>query len=123
MMRRLLAAAVLAILLATGTTLWSEDSRGPVMYGPGTATCVTWTSDRKAEPDADQAAREGWVPGWVSAASHYTSGSLAQRDVKGLLGFVDRHCAQHPLDRVSDACRTLAGELAQRGKTISIKTP
>jgi hypothetical protein len=92
------------------------------MFGPGTTTCITWTSDRKAGPDLDQTAGEGWVLGWFSAASHYKSGLPAQIDSKGLLAHVDKYCAEHPLDKVHDACRTLVDELT-RGKAIVIRTP
>jgi hypothetical protein len=110
-----------AVLILVGylTLPASAQAPEPQTYGFGNASCGEWRQGRK-EYDAEkltysQAARHGWVLGWLNAGSLYHE-PIAETDSQAALAFIDDYCAQNPLDRVVDASTALVTELQRRAR-------
>ena len=80
-------------------------------YGHGTASCGSWTADRKANrwlPVAE------WVLGWVSAVNSYVRVPARETDFQAISAWVDDYCAAHPLAQLADAVDALVVELGTK---------
>lgn len=84
-------------------------------YGfPGYDSCGSWTSNRR---DRGSQALEGFVLGFVTSANLYgdNDGLLGTGSgATGMLAWVDKYCADNPLDSVLTASIKLVTELKKR---------
>ena len=84
----------------------------------GMPSCGAWTAARAYQSDGIAAQYEKWVFGFQSGlnwAQSATRGDVVRdTDADAILGWVDQHCREHPLDPVLRAVVNLDRELARR---------
>lgn len=84
------------------------------MYGAATQSCGAWTS-HKAD---DGWARTGdfhWLAGFLSGLNLANGGDITGTvDMLAAVAYVDKFCAENPLDEVGLAASFLAKELYER---------
>ena len=78
-----------------------------MVYGPTEESCESWL----AASGAEETALEWWLLGFVSGADLMSEQPLRSSDSEGLAGWVDRYCAEHPLDPIVKAAIDLVAEL------------
>jgi hypothetical protein len=106
---------LLALVLCVATTATAEEykEKAVTVFGAGSASCGSWT----AEP-AYRQGRQSWVAGFVTGHNFYAPGdtAVAPPDGKAMFVWMDRYCAEHPLDSIVNAALALVTELRrQRG--------
>jgi hypothetical protein len=88
-------------------------------FGPGDKSCGAWSQARR-DGDARSIAYQVWFLGFVSGVSvTLTLGQkspdfLKNMDAPGLIAWVDKYCAAHPLDKLLTAAIELIDELQQK---------
>ena len=78
-----------------------------MVYGPTDKSCGAWTASSGSEREA----LTWWTLGFVSGADFQRTKHLAQTDSKGIEGWVDKYCAEHPLATFLKAMVDLVAEL------------
>lgn len=87
-----------------------------MVYGPlksdDFVSCGQWTISFPGEKKA----YDWWLLGFVSGAGYglKNNGQLARTDSAGLEGWVEKYCADHPLDPLPKAAVSLVEELKAR---------
>jgi hypothetical protein len=86
-------------------------------------SCVSWIEARKGKQDpvnirakTIEGPSRTWIWGFVSGANAYGRRPLADVPAGALDAWVDKYCADHPLDRIDDAGIALVEELAARAR-------
>lgn len=103
-MKRLLALTLLAILLEPA---WSLAQRRTTTYGSGTLSCGRWTADEK---NADlHPVHLMWVLGFVSSSTAFFN--LKDTDADGIDAWMNKYCAETPLQSVAGAAAKLVSAL------------
>ena len=96
---------LLVVATATAHTLAPIET-----YGFGTSSCGRWTEARKTD-SSDQALMTSWILGFVTAYNAFSteaaSGALVKSDAKGMFAWLDRYCADHPLELFINAAEHL----------------
>jgi hypothetical protein len=106
-----------AVCLATAAP--AAHAQPYQIYGAGAASCGTWTDARK-EGGARADALEAWVEGFLTGTNALLAVKdegpdvAASTDMSGILKWLDRYCADHPLDRITAASMALIAELDKR---------
>jgi hypothetical protein len=113
---RVLAVAVTTLLLAA-----PEPSAAPaaqvappgsnLVYGIGDTSCGAWT---KQQADKNNTYYEWWLYGFMSGASRGTG--LQKTDSEGIAAWMNKYCAEHPLDTIVVGAYKLVVELTPRGR-------
>ena len=96
-----------------------------MVTGVGQFSCGHWTQDkptRSTGPYATSynmpaALNEQWVLGFLSAFNFYGNGSgniTNGIDNNGVFAWIDKYCAEHPLDTITRAMVALVSELSKR---------
>jgi hypothetical protein len=82
------------------------------MIGAGLDSCETWTAEKGRSAHVEY---EAWVLGYISAFNRFglkVDGDVGRTtDGRGILAWMDRYCADHPLERVYNAVVELIDEL------------
>src|ERR1051325_3398248 len=103
--------AILGVFQAAGA---ASPQRGEFnQIGNYKVSCGTVT----AASDARKSGYHAWVAGFVSGAGYGYSmhgARLADTDFDGASKWIDKYCADHPLDELADAAVALVQELIQR---------
>ncbi|PYR75463.1 MAG: hypothetical protein DMF87_20605 [Acidobacteria bacterium] len=50
---------------------------------------------------------QAWLAGFVSGVGYVNDRRLNKTDINGMKAYVDRYCADHPLDDIAKAAQTL----------------
>ena len=104
-------ALIAVILLASAPTQAAPPKQFQYYGFPGNDSCGSWTSNRR---DRGSQVLEGWVLGYVTSANFYgdNDGQLGVGSgAAGMLAWVDKYCADNPLDTVLTASVKLVIEL------------
>lgn len=117
----LIRAIIIATIFASSTHAQTLPSRKEMnFYGyPEHDSCGDWTLNRANRGFRTQAL-EGWVLGFVTGANFYGSSdgkTGADTNSTGMLAWVDRYCADNPLDDIVEASVKLVTELKKRRRT------
>ena len=87
-------------------------------------SCASWTEARKGVDDPAnvkakviEGASRAWIWGLMTGASVYGRRPLADVPVGAAEAWMDKYCADHPLDRLDQAGLQLIEELAARAKS------
>lgn len=108
-------AIIIGILASSVPSQARTPLRQVQTYGfPGNDSCGDWTENRK---NRSTQVLEGWVLGFVTAANTYgeNDGLLGVGSgATGMLAWVDKYCADNPLDTVLTASAKLVIELKKR---------
>jgi hypothetical protein len=118
-------ATVLLCAAISASARPADPSKGPVMYGPGTASCGKWLADR--ENVAMHQIELSWVLGWLSAMGavgwslHPNGRGLRHTDADAVAAWVDKYCRAYPLNNIGDAgiepgCRVVQAQIGLGGK-------
>lgn len=113
---KLLAVSVVALLAVIRTE--TDAAEQSIIFGPGTASCGTWSQYDKQPDNPVKAALQSWVLGFVTgmeSGAQLPPAIFKGIDNRGLLGWVSNYCQAHPLDQVSVAAVSLLNELMARG--------
>ena len=99
-------------------TASAQQGAQKMMMGPGVSTCGAWVANRKTSRSSLASAwAEFWLLGYLSRASFQHQGDiLGGTDSQGLFAWVDKYCAENPLDLVVDAADQLEAELAAKAR-------
>lgn len=107
--------AVIVAILLTAIPVQAVAPKQFQYYGfPGNDSCGSGTSTRR---DRGSQALEGYVLGFVTSANVYgeNDGQLGSGSgATGMLAWVDKYCADNPLDTVLTASIKLVDELKKR---------
>jgi len=103
-----------SVLMLTAGAFFSASAafaQQPVaIIWAGAETCGTWSTQR-VQRDAASA----WVLGFLSGVSLAKDKDLLHSvDAGAVKGWMDKYCVEHPLDGLTQAAWTLAGELEKR---------
>lgn len=88
-----------------------------VTIGAGAEQCRTWTVHRETGQgrDADKQWLSGFLTGLDFGVSIFDRSLVRDSDdPEALIGFVDDHCAAHPIDQVAEAAQQLYLQLSKR---------
>jgi hypothetical protein len=99
--------AVVAVIAALAQ---SSQQVGFVSYGPRSVSCGTWNTTAKGNREE----WDWWVMGFVSGAGRELSIrnlQLKETDPDGLMEWISKYCADHPLDNLVRASVLLVDEL------------
>lgn len=111
------AVIIAALLSASAQAQTLRPLKEMNFYGyPDHDSCGDWTLNRANRGTRTQAL-EGWVLGFVTGANFYGSGdgkTGADTNSTGMLAWVDRYCAENPLDDIVEASVKLVIELKKR---------
>jgi hypothetical protein len=77
------------------------------VYGLETQSCGAWL----ALPNKASSPYGWWLTGFVSGAGYATPYDMRRSDRDGLMSWVDKYCAERPLDPLASAAIALAKEL------------
>lgn len=114
-MKRALLVGVLVVTMAlpcVGATQRREQEPPKTIkvYGPGLLSCGRWVEERKKGATATATFMEFWLLGWVSAAGYYTKG-LPPTDSSAMFAWMDKYCAEYPLEQFALAATDLVVDL------------
>jgi hypothetical protein len=110
---QLLAACSLAFVAACSQAAQAQEYL--VFNYPEADSCSSWSQERASNKPSQ--AVEGWVLGFVSGRNRYGPGDGllgAETNSTSLVAWIDRYCAQNPLDTVTKAAMELVKELERR---------
>jgi hypothetical protein len=103
--------AVSAVLAA----LPAQSKETTVLIGAGMRSCGTWTNTIGMQGHIEY---EAWVLGFLSSFNMFglsINGDVSRTtDGRGVLGWMDTYCANHPLDQISTGAVRLIEELQRR---------
>jgi hypothetical protein len=109
-MMTILLAGLLVTVLSGAPPINSQRGTYTV-YGAGTSSCGTWTSDRGT---IMRDVLLMWALGFVSGSGFSGNRELRLTDSKGIETWIDRRCARDPLLPLSDAVQELVIELSKQ---------
>jgi hypothetical protein len=104
-MRRMIAAAAVALLVGGVGGYVLHGQGGLRVLGSGTISCGKWVEYR---PDnAEQ--EENWVNGYLTGRQEDGPGLTANQtgDLAGRNAWIDQYCQGHPIDSLLEASRAL----------------
>lgn len=104
-----------ALLLLISVT---EAEAGHAYLGVGSESCGTWIEARKSTGTPRVLQLRAWLFGFVSGvnnASQFEGELFGAEDADGLVAYIDKHCANDPLDALGEASNALVKELLVRG--------
>jgi hypothetical protein len=115
---------VVSMTAVTGTVpvyQTKSPSYLPHRYGAGRFTCGAWVEGRRKSTrelqDPLEVIMTTWAEGFLSAATLFLWAKpglrLKDTDESGIKAYLDKYCAEHPLDAFSDATTELVGELKE----------
>jgi hypothetical protein len=109
-----------ALLLLISVT--QAEAGGRELIGVGAESCGTWIEANKLSPPPTRSPLvlqlRAWILGFVSGVNNgiEAEGELfGGDDGNGLIAYIDKYCADNPLDTVGNASNHLAGDLFIRG--------
>jgi hypothetical protein len=107
---------LLALLLTVAFAIaFPLSAEAYLLLGERGSSCGTWTAARKTSRDYFPMA--AWVLGYLAGIASSTGEDLMRGiDSAAVDAWVDKYCAEHPLNKVSDAANVLADELIARQK-------
>jgi hypothetical protein len=87
------------------------------IWGTGHESCGTWVADDSNQESRDHDVQ--WLLGYISAYNRFAltldkdvaKGTI---DGQGLIAWVDKYCADHPLDQIEPVSNRLIDDLRQR---------
>jgi hypothetical protein len=91
----------------------ADDGRRPMIYGPGQASCGSWTDSRKSV-NLDSQIREAWVTGFVTGIELASPRIYSPTDGPGMFGQIDIYCLAHPLENLTSAAIDLLGHMTPK---------
>ena len=101
------------LLTVTFAIAFPLSAKAVLLLGEGGSSCGTWTQLRKTPRDFYPLA--AWVLGYLSGVATSTNVDLLRNtDSSAVTAWVDKYCAEHPLDTIYKAAEVLASELATR---------
>jgi hypothetical protein len=108
-MRRLLIAAVLALLPFSAHA-------GKMIIGYGNSSCGAWTQAHSSQ--GSSFGFDTWLMGYLSGVSVWTDGAdwLVGTDFIGNVAWVTNYCRANPLDTIGTAAQKLVMSLQERKK-------
>lgn len=109
-MKRIIALSAL-IYFSIGT---SHSEGTYKILGAGTSSCGKWIEDRKDPTKWYQEAQ--WVHGFYSGLTGYSGAIYREVDSPSILAYLDKYCAENPLDRIGRAAEHLMIELIITGE-------
>lgn len=117
MTRRFICCALLAALLsAFGYSAKAQGDGRFMSYHPSSlSSCGAYTR----APAAERSWAQAWLWGFVSGVNQARSERgprLADTDTDGIVSWVDKFCAENPLNTFTNAAITLVTELEKRGR-------
>nr|WP_294545446.1 hypothetical protein [uncultured Rhodopila sp.] len=100
-MRKTLLATVLTVGLLVGSA--GTGFADVTVIGAGNSSCGTWTAERQK---AYSQGYSQWVWGFLSGIGYAGKGEfdpLHNMDGKGVAGWIDNYCRDHPIEDISAA--------------------
>jgi hypothetical protein len=91
-------------------------SESYAVWGAGSRSCGSWTSDRK-EQGWSAIADLSWVDGFITAMNYSSprvNGASHKIDGDAIAAWIDNYCSMHPLEPISSAAEALTATLAKR---------
>jgi len=112
----LLIAIVAAAAIAAGVTAQAHAKPLVSVYGPTELSCGAWT---KVQTTTDIRRQYhmwmfGFVSGQIWASRHRDT--VAMTDADAITAYVDKRCADHPLDSIVKVGSDLVDELVEKAK-------
>lgn len=101
--------AISALSCAEQSPTPSADDGRYNIYGQGTKSCGSWTSE---SGDAE-ITNEVWVLGFISGAG-WRGHRMRETDFAGIVASMKRHCEQFPADTIAEGAVAVAEQLAER---------
>jgi len=87
------------------------------VLGVGTLSCEVWTKDRADRTSDSHFVNGAWIQGYLTAVnafgdgpSHISKGT----DADGIMAWIDKYCAQHPVESLTVAAKALVDDLTKR---------
>jgi hypothetical protein len=112
----------ICILVFMAAPAMSAEPAGPTYLGFGSASCASWSSGRQAKTLV-AFGQMGWVLGFLSGASLMEKitdktgpDTLKDVDADAVLGWMDKYCSEHPLDRIAAAAVELQVTLRKKAR-------
>ena len=106
MIRGLVAGAIVAI--GIGSAEATQIGR------VGLESCGAWTQTRQMKTPI-RLLMEQWITGWLDRANFNLNTDILQgEDWLGVMAWIDKYCAAHPLDKLYTAASALENELLNR---------
>ena len=107
-MRRMIAAAAVALLVGCVGGFVLHGQGLITVLGPGTSSCGKWLENRREKPTLASSS-DSWVNGYLTgrqeAGLDLTESQLG--DLAGRSAWIDQYCQGHPIDDLTDASRAL----------------
>ncbi len=116
---------IVVALVVLGLTLQSSAPSAQlkifVVYGPADVSCGQFTSALGTR----RATYEWWALGFLSGVGWTRAGEVRLKDTdsEGAIAWVAKYCAEHPLDMVVDAAKSLVAELEPKPKANEVLGP
>jgi hypothetical protein len=112
-----MSAVVFRLMVVLSILVQATPSRAQKTVGYGETSCQSWTKERRSET-AMSLAYSGWILGFVSGvnAIHILmvdQDFLKTAVAKGMVAWVDDHCAAHPDDNLDSAAMALISALKE----------
>jgi hypothetical protein len=98
-----------AICMALGHLTAASQLKPVTIYGIGGDSCGTWIAANKQRRPSEYLS---WIEGFVTAAQTYGSKQRVS-DINAMAAWVDKYCAEHPLDLIVAGATRLADELSK----------
>jgi hypothetical protein len=98
-------AIAISLLMLNPSAALAADGE-PIVYGTGAASCGRWLEMRRAD---NYYAYGNWVLGYISAKSEHLR--LKDSDSDAMAAWMDKYCAEHPLDTIQKGTVFLLKEL------------
>lgn len=104
-MRRMIAAAAVALLVGCAGGYVLHGQAVFWVLGSGTISCGKWLEYRHG----DAGPEESWVNGYLTGRQDGGLGLTKSQvgDVPGRSAWIDQYCQSHPIDDLTDASRAL----------------
>jgi hypothetical protein len=86
------------------------------IYGAGNNSCGSWVVERQQKSDLSYI-HSSWVLGFFTGANHFLPLSkiyLKETDSAAMLVWMDKYCAEHPLEPIHQAAMTLVFTLREK---------
>lgn len=102
------------LILALPGSASAQVADNWITLGMRDSTCAEWTKE-KVTGEWTYVTKRSWISGVISGYNAAKGGNIASTtNGAGISGWMDRYCADHPLDNISTAARRLLEELDSR---------
>jgi len=98
---------IIVVVLAATLRAQEQYSGNYTVYGYGASSCGTWLRDAARSDKSFYELEQAWLAGFVSGVGYVNDRRLNKTDINGMKAYVDRYCADHPLDDIAKAAQTL----------------